>query len=337
MATNCIVTKLKESVNNPNLNVLGFLRLAGVLSSGATNVQREVYVEYKSGTTGTVTITSAYGTIGLVSSATGTDKVYSVTDRVITKWLSNDPDDAFVIQCSNKENIVKLHFGQGFDASQIKFYPLEDVRIQGVTDNVNDMDVSHSTYLLFNSVNTEAFDISRLANNTTLLTFNTSLSNTKGNISAFANKTLLQSLSLNGEYSTIEGDIANFGNTKIPFLRITSGAGKNKTNLYGDLTALPPTIHFLQIRGMATPSVFRWQGTHTGYRIGMEEITIHGEDLDKMLTDQAQLDAYTESTAWMNELKISTSPVTAPTVDASVFTTLKSKGLTTIVIDGVTY
>lgn len=337
MATNCIVTKLKDAVNNPSLNILGYLKLAGTLPSNPTNAQREVYIEYKAEKSGTITIMSQSGEVGLVTSASGTNKEYTASGNLIQRWVSNTPNEPFVIQVSNKEDLKNVRFGQGFDASQIKFYALEDLRIAGVVTNVNEMDASGFVVLYLSSVNQEAFDITKLASNTKLRQLGMNTTNTTGNISALANNTELTSINVSGDLSSIEGDVAALKNTKLPNLRITAGAGQNKTNLYGDLTQLPSTLHFMQIRGMKTPSVFRWQGTHTGYRIGMEDITLYGADLDKMLTDQAQLDAFTESTAWMNEIKITTSPVTAPTVATSVFAAIKAKGIQTIQIDGVTY
>lgn len=335
MATNCIVTKLKDAVNNPSLNILGYLKLAGTLPNSPTNAQREVYIEYKAEKSGTITIMSQSGEVGLVTSASGTNKEYTASGNLIQRWVSNTPNEPFVIQVSNKEDLKNVRFGQGFDASQIKFYALEDLRIAGVVTNVNEMDASGLVVLTLSSVNQEAFDITKLASNTKLRQLGMNTSNATGNISALANNTELTTINVSGSLSTIEGDVAALKNTKIPNLRITAPAGQYKANLYGDLTQLPSTLHFAQFLG--STNVFRWQGTRTGYRIGMEGIILNGADLDKMLTDQAQLDVFTESTAWMNEIKITTSPVTAPTVASSVFAAIKAKGIQTIQIDGVTY
>ena len=334
---NCLKTQLKESVDNIFLPVFGSLMLTGVSPDAST--WRKIRIVYRQGVSGTATITSENGNVGFID---GSTVYYTASGNRIQEFISTVAGEKFVIQVSNKDDISELVLsGIDVDLSQMKFNTtkLHTLNIQtGNISNINTLDFSEiNNITLKPDVSAQPFNLSDLAGTTGLVEFETYSrqdARIEGDIANFAGNTNLNYLAFDGknQYANIYGDIASLASTKITTLNFPIAG---TLGIYGDLSTTPSTLHAFEYDNQT--QIMTWKGTKTGKRLSLRLLVLAGEDLDRMLNNQANLEAYTDSVANNNVINITTSPFTAPTVASSVFNAIKAKGITTININGVDY
>lgn len=157
-----------------------------------------------------------------------------------------------------------------------------------------------------------------------------------GDIAAIAGNTGLTTFTVVPALANITGDISVFQNTKVASLNFHAATSSQagKLSLYGDLSTLPPTCHVITLANNPNMGKFTWGGTKSGYRLGIVGASF-SSGIDAMLNNQATLDSFTESSSWMNAINV-TSDV-EPTVAQSVYDAIKTKGINTIRINDISY
>lgn len=179
-----------------------------------------------------------------------------------------------------------------------------------------------------------SFDLASLAG-TTRLTDLSIKGLIHGNISNIAGNTNLSTFAVAAELASITGDISAFQNTKVSSLFLHSRTTNDgKVSIYGDLSTLPSTCHFIALNDNPNMGKFTWGGTKSGYRLGIFGASF-SSGIDAMLNNQATLDLYTESDDWENTISVSSD--VEPTVAQSVYESIKTKGINTISINGTSH
>lgn len=334
---NCLVTKLKGTVNNSNLLKMGEMIIKGVKPTLYSDSWKSILVKG----------TDLYLDIVNVSDGadiqfcnrqgvkSGTHKEGNELDFYIGTDVTGASCD-IIIGSKYSINYWKSSLGGELDCADLSWENIvyfDDTYSYKI--NVDMLKLANAAFISIDNY-AGSFDLASLAGTTNLTSLAIRSSLVHGNISNIAGNTNLETFIVNPKFASITGDISAFQNTKVPSLLLHSDTvGQGKVSVYGDLSTLPSTCHFISLGYNPNMGKFTWGGTKSGYRLGINGASF-SSGIDAMLNNQATLDSYTESQAWQNGIMDVASDV-EPTVAQSVYDTIKTKGISTISINGTSH
>lgn len=235
---NCLVTTLRQAVDNDNLPILDSI-VINVVKTEEERLPEQKYLEFKlvEGTSVTFTVLDGSNKIALSESFMENNPKNSVTVTIKNAFKIYFANDNYKVKVSSKNNIAVLRNYIGISATR-------RIYIEPIYNGMSGLD-NLGTFV--NSSSSLPFNIEILKDSTSLVTFMSSYSpNCYGDIASLGDCILLETLRLTG--TSCSGNVEELAQKQVDSGR-TSGtlqifAGKSNIKYNGSSIANYITISF---------------------------------------------------------------------------------------------